>query len=506
MTRHTASVIVSATCLLVLTCLSSISADAAPAAPPLAPTKLAMTLAGNPEIVPPGSWIASTKLVIHLQAQVSAGPLIPQVEVERVAVAFSGQSNFSGPPISVSGPAVVRVTGLRNGQNYHWQVRLVDNTGLASSWVPFSDPTTSATDVSVDLVPPTRPVIRSASNPDQNRWYHNAAISLRWTSRDGLSGIKGYSWVLERRPHVIPPGSISSGAGLKLTNLGDGTWFVAVRSVDRAGNWSPTATYRLQLDRQTPRVRWLSPNRFTFNPYKGGTSVHFSVSKDSAVQLDLYRVGQRKPTRTYAFPRVRAGQEETINWNGKNADGKPVTGGYYFFSARAIDHADNIAAVNLGGILVAPQQPRKAPTGQALFPGDGKRIIVSLSRQTLYAYAGDHLVLQTFVTTGNPNLPTPVGNYTVMAKYHPFQFISPWPLGSPYWYAPSWSDHAMLFRAGGYFIHDAPWRGAFGPGTNGAGQPGTNYGGTHGCVNVPSDPMIFLWDWSPVGTTVEVVP
>ena len=171
-----------------------------------------------------------------------------------------------------------------------------------------------------------------------------------------------------------------------------------------------------------------------------------------------------------------------------------------------VDHANNAVHWNVGGITVDPQQPHRSITGQILFPGDGKKIIVSLSRETLYAYDGDRLALQTLVTTGNPALPTPTGTFTVMAKYHPFEFISPWPAGPPYWYAPSLAQYAMLFRDGGYFLHDAPWRSAFGPGTNGAGQPGTNYGGTHGCINIPPGPMLFLWNWTPPGTTVMVVP
>jgi lipoprotein-anchoring transpeptidase ErfK/SrfK len=134
-----------------------------------------------------------------------------------------------------------------------------------------------------------------------------------------------------------------------------------------------------------------------------------------------------------------------------------------------------------------------------------KHIVVSLSQQKLFAYSGSKVVLTSLVTTGNPSLPTPKGHFTIFAKYHPYQFISPWPVGSPYWYAPAWSSYALAFIKGGYFIHDAPWRSVFGPGSNGAGQPGTNYGGTHGCVNVPVSTAQFLYTWAPIGTPVDVV-
>ncbi len=82
------------------------------------------------------------------------------------------------------------------------------------------------------------------------------------------------------------------------------------------------------------------------------------------------------------------------------------------------------------------------------------------------------------MTTGNPQLPTVLGHFKIFAKFSPFTFISADPPGSPDWYAPSPVSYAMEFQSAGYFIHDAPWRSVYGPGSNGPGQPGTNYGGS----------------------------
>ena len=131
--------------------------------------------------------------------------------------------------------------------------------------------------------------------------------------------------------------------------------------------------------------------------------------------------------------------------------------------------------------------------------GAGKLIVISLSRQVLTAYQDGNAVLTTYVATGRPALPTPPGVYRIFARYSPFEMISPWPYGSAFWYPPSWVNWAMEFRSGGYFIHDAPWRSWYGPGSN-------IYNGTHGCVNVPYSPMAFLWGWTPIGTTVVVQP
>jgi lipoprotein-anchoring transpeptidase ErfK/SrfK len=129
--------------------------------------------------------------------------------------------------------------------------------------------------------------------------------------------------------------------------------------------------------------------------------------------------------------------------------------------------------------------------------GVGKVIVISLSRQVLTAYQDGSAILTTFVATGRPQLPTPPGVYHIFARYSPYKMISPWPYSSPFWYPPSWTNFAMEFIGGGYFIHDAPWRSWYGPGAN-------LYNGTHGCVNVPYSPMATLWNWAPNGTTVVV--
>lgn len=474
---------------------------------PSVPTSLSMSVPGRTGSLPAGTWTSATSITLHFQVAVvtQSAAVTPQVEIEPLSAPFTGQPTNIGLPQQTSGPVTMTVHHLANGTRYHWQARTIDSTGLTSDWTTLSG-SASSMDFGVDRTPPSRPVIQSPSNPLQSTWSHARVVILSWSATDTLSGIQGYTYVVEQRPHVIPPGSVSQQTQIRLPNLADGVWFLALRAVDKAGNWSPTATYRVMLDRQIPRISWLSPARFTFNPFRGPTSVRFSVSKASRVTLKLYRVGSNVPVQTFTFPHVQAQQTISLIWNGRNGHGEPDARGYYFFSAVAIDRAHNILRVNLGGISVQPEQAFRSPSGQLLYPDDGKRIIVSLSRQTLYAYDGTHLVVQTLVTTGNPNLPTPLGSYSIFGKYHPFQFVSPWPIGSPYWYAPSWVQYAMLFRQGGYFLHDAPWRSVFGPGSNGPGQPGTNYGGTHGCVNIPPSAMTELWNWAPMGTRVDIVP
>ena len=138
----------------------------------------------------------------------------------------------------------------------------------------------------------------------------------------------------------------------------------------------------------------------------------------------------------------------------------------------------------------------------------GKEIIVSLSRQWVWAYQNGVQVFNSPVMTGRPTLATPTGTYHVFLKLHPTTFTSPWPPGSPYWYPPTYINYALGWRAGGFFLHDSWWHSVYGPGTNGWHYD-PKFGwqwGTHGCIAMPLSAASWLYYWTPIGTLVQVNP
>jgi lipoprotein-anchoring transpeptidase ErfK/SrfK len=162
----------------------------------------------------------------------------------------------------------------------------------------------------------------------------------------------------------------------------------------------------------------------------------------------------------------------------------------------------NVQPVLLPASAVAP------PPGPIPGPvGTGLSIAVSLSRQHLWAYNGSSVYLDTDVTTGAPDTPTPTGLYYILAKIPNFKFISPWPAGSPLWYPDSPTHYALQFRDDGYYIHDAPWRLYNGPGTDlpHLDPDGTVRAGSHGCINTQYAPIMALASWAQVGTPVNII-
>lgn len=128
--------------------------------------------------------------------------------------------------------------------------------------------------------------------------------------------------------------------------------------------------------------------------------------------------------------------------------------------------------------------------------GYGKLVVVDLSSQSLYAYQGGSLQFSSLVTTGRPGHETPVGTFSVMAKLSPYRFYSPYPYGSEGYYEPFTAAYAIRFRYGGYYLHHAPYRYYFGPGTQ-------QYGSL-GCVNMPYWSVERLYYFVDIGTPVRV--
>ncbi|GCE08784.1 L,D-transpeptidase [Dictyobacter aurantiacus] len=137
----------------------------------------------------------------------------------------------------------------------------------------------------------------------------------------------------------------------------------------------------------------------------------------------------------------------------------------------------------------------------------GSKVIdVNLTQQKLTASEGGKVVYSTLVLTGRAGLETPIGTYHVFAKESPTTFYSPWPASSPNYYEPTHINYALEWKPGGYYLHDSWWHSVYGPGTNGWHNDPT-YGrqnGSHGCISMPYAAAQWLYNWAPIGTTVQI--
>ncbi|PYO11820.1 MAG: hypothetical protein DMD31_17805, partial [Gemmatimonadetes bacterium] len=106
-----------------------------------------------------------------------------EAEAQPVGTPFSNAPTASSAPVANGGSAVVTISGLTDNTAYHWQVRTVDQTGLASPWSSFGANPEPDPDFRVALSPTRLVVIAEPTNTPAG-----AAISpaVRVAAQDAL--------------------------------------------------------------------------------------------------------------------------------------------------------------------------------------------------------------------------------------------------------------------------------------------------------------------------------
>ena len=136
----------------------------------------------------------------------------------------------------------------------------------------------------------------------------------------------------------------------------------------------------------------------------------------------------------------------------------------------------------------APQSTQYvAPTpqpGVAASGGSGHWIDVDLTHQMVYAYDGNTLVNSFLVSTGTWQHPTVTGQYRVYVKYRYTD------MSGPGYYLPN-VPYTMYFYQG-YALHGTYWHSNFGTPMS------------HGCVNLSIPDSEWVYNFSSVGTLVNV--
>lgn len=129
-------------------------------------------------------------------------------------------------------------------------------------------------------------------------------------------------------------------------------------------------------------------------------------------------------------------------------------------------------------------QPEVAePTSQVVTNGD-RWIDIDLSDQMVYAYEDDILVNSFLVSTGTIYTPTVTGQFYVYVKYEAAD------MSGPGYYLPA-VPYVMYFYQD-YGIHAATWHNNFGTPMS------------HGCINMRLEDAEWIYNWSSIGTLVNI--
>lgn len=87
-----------------------------------------------------------------------------------------------------------------------------------------------------------------------NLWSYQNSPVFKWTEPYDISGIKGYAYLLDNEPASIPDieNLPSSFNGKSFEKLEDGIYYLHLRAIDRADNFSPTVHYKILINSTVP--------------------------------------------------------------------------------------------------------------------------------------------------------------------------------------------------------------------------------------------------------------
>lgn len=136
-------------------------------------------------------------------------------------------------------------------------------------------------------------------------------------------------------------------------------------------------------------------------------------------------------------------------------------------------------------------------------------LVVSLAEQAMRVYQNGVLVNSYHATTGRQELPSLPGVWSVLDRRSPVIFTAAEPKSSPFWFPDTPINYAILYHYGGYFVHDAPWRANFGPGTqfphqDASGTTAYNFDGSHGCVNLQESDAGWVYKHTGWDTSIVI--
>ncbi len=136
-------------------------------------------------------------------------------------------------------------------------------------------------------------------------------------------------------------------------------------------------------------------------------------------------------------------------------------------------------------------------------------LVVSLAEQAMRVYQNGVLVNSYHVTTGRQELPSLPGVWSVLDRRSPVIFAAAEPKGSPFWFPDTPISYAILYHFGGYYVHDAPWRANFGPGTqfphqDASGTTAYNFDGSHGCINLQESDAGWVYNHTGWDTSIVI--
>lgn len=140
------------------------------------------------------------------------------------------------------------------------------------------------------------------------------------------------------------------------------------------------------------------------------------------------------------------------------------------------------------------REPKKGSGAREILIKHGpKTIKVSLAQQIVECYEGDKRVFHFECVTGDKDHPTDTGTFKIYNRQHPYRSHT---------YNVQ-MNYALFFTKDGKALHQ--YHGVVSLSVVRTARSSiSEWFGSHGCVRLAEADAKALYDWSPIGTTVQV--
>jgi len=183
------------------------------------------------------------------------------------------------------------------------QVRFRDHAGIVSK--DFNDT------VYFDLKGPSEVMISSPTHPDESMYYNSTLPVFSWEPPDEVTGIKGYSYIVDSTPLTEPTKVLYSPNGEltgtfpgEFAGLGEGSWHFHITPCDVYDQWGNTTHFQFNIDSVLPVASELVP---TGNEWFGNTLV--------GTEITFYDSdGYGLDTNSIAYSYRKSGESSFTGW------------------------------------------------------------------------------------------------------------------------------------------------------------------------------------------------
>ena len=222
------------------------------------------------------------------------------------------------------------------------------------------------------------PIVYSTTHKS-NRWSYSRKVILKWKQPRDISGIKGFSYIIDKEKNTVPDILNISPDTHMLTFKApeNGIFYFHIRSIDNADNWSKVVTYKFMINDSIPEPPLItSPTHKEYIPSNNLSPIFEWHMKDNRkIKGYSYKMTQFD----YEMP------ENKINIRKNRIKFKDLAPGLWYFKIKACDALNrwtdySTFTLNLEKLLIASKISEEVKSRYSYRVGKGESLVMIINK------------------------------------------------------------------------------------------------------------------------------